>query len=334
MGTIIGSMIFVGLGKTFSIIQLESSVTLSFLVQVSLGIMIGLSFTKLTKNQLQEIKNSILFIVISVMMMTVVTGLIVSYITSVPLSVSILSSAPGGMVEMATMAEGLGLEAPSVIFLHFLRLLIVMLIYPSVIKYISRLLFPVGEVKDNIITSGEKEANMKESDRRSTFYFRKGLKVFFLIAVALLGGLIGYLTNFPIGALIGSLLAVAILNFVTNKYPILPLIIKRCIQIFIGANIGLSFTNETFLVLPKLILPGLLITLLTIIFSLILAYLLTRLLQVDRLTAVCGLAPAGMSEMVIIAENYQVNISTVVTMHLFRIITIITCIPVIVYQLL
>ena len=137
MGTIMGAMLFVGLAKAFSIITLEPTSILSFLVQISLGTMIGLSFTKLTKSQLKQIRYSILFIVISVILTTIVTGLVVSRITPISTPIAILSSAPGGMVEMATMAVALNLAAPLVIFLHFIRLLLVMIAYPYLIKYIS-----------------------------------------------------------------------------------------------------------------------------------------------------------------------------------------------------
>lgn len=334
MGTIIGAMVFVGVGKSFSLIQMESSIPLSFLVQVSLGAMIGLSFTKLARDQLKNLSKSIVFIVISVMAMTVITGGIISIFPSVSLPVAILSSAPGGMVEMATMAEALGLEAPAVIFLHFIRLLIVMLLYSRIIEYVSGIQGSSQEVKAELrVTEAKHDANTDNQTKeyRSSFI---PMDVLLLVFVALLGGMSGYLTGFPIGALLGTLFAVITIKFLTNKYSTMPLTLKRCVQTFVGANIGLSFTNETFLILPKLLLPGLLLTLLTVTFSLILAYLLSRFLNVDKLTAVCGLAPAGMSEIVIIAESHQVNITTIVTMHLFRIITIVTCIPVIVYQLL
>ncbi|UUI05635.1 AbrB family transcriptional regulator [Oceanobacillus jeddahense] len=326
MGAIIGAMVFIGLGKSFSVIQFDTSNPVSFVVQIALGIMIGLSFTRLTKQQIKQMRDSLVFVVISILVMTVITGLIVGIFTSVSMSVSFLSSAPGGMVEMATMASALKLDAPSVVFLHFSRLLIVMLVYPYIISYVSRMIS-----KDELIIKKPLENNEKRPQLNKTQ--KSSIKYLFIIIAGLLGGLIGFLTGFPIGALIGCLISIIILHFIIDDLPKLPIVVKRCIQTFIGANIGLSFTSETFLLLPKLIIPGLFITLLTILFSLSLAYLLTKILKIDTLTAVCSLAPAGMSEMVMIAESYHVNIPIVITIHLFRIITIISLVPMIVYHL-
>ncbi len=136
MGTIIGSMLFVGAGKYFSIVTFEPMVWLSFIVQVSLGIMIGLNFTKMNKKQLHQLGLSLLFIIVSVVFLTVTVGFTVHFFTPIELNIAILSSAPGGMVEMATMAEALNLEAAAVVFLHFVRLLLVMLLFPLVIKFV------------------------------------------------------------------------------------------------------------------------------------------------------------------------------------------------------
>src|SRR5699024_1644832 len=151
------------LAKSFSLIQLETSTPLSFVVQVSLGMMIGLSFTRLTKHQLKQIRDSLVFVVITVIAMTAVTGFIVSFITHVSRPISVISSAPGGMVEMATMASALELDAPSVIFLHFLRLLIVMLIYPQIIKYVS-------------VNASSAEVISKETNENNERQFRLNLK--------------------------------------------------------------------------------------------------------------------------------------------------------------
>lgn len=327
MGAVLGAMLFVGTGKAFSLLHLESSDPFSFIVQVSLGLMIGLSFTRLSKQQFSQVRNSLIFVIVSVVTMTILTGYIVSFFPFVTRSVAILSSAPGGMVEMATMAEALDLEAPAVVFLHFIRLLIVMLVFPQIIKYFFKTI-PVSDRPGLDLTMGQPP--LEKKDEKTKEIMRKYT---ILVIAALTGAFVGFLTGFPIGALLGSLITVVVINLKTGRYRSLPITVKRGIQTLIGGSIGLNFSKETFLILPKLIAPALVITIMTIVFALIFASLLSKFLKVDYLTAVCGLAPAGMSEMVLIAEHYQVNIPTVVTMHLFRIITIVTLIPVIVYSL-
>lgn len=324
MGAVLGATLMVGVGKAMHWLEFEPSSTLSFFVQIALGIMIGLSFTKLSKKQFSRLNKSIVFVILVIIMMTVGTGAIVSSFDEVSLPVAVLSSAPGGMVEMATMAGALGLEVPAVIFLHFVRLLIVMVTFPYIISIFTD-------------TSAKKQSTKNKQmpnkpDIKEEYPFIP-LKYLLLIVAALIAGLAGFMTGFPLGTLLGAMAIVIFINFKTEMYSPLPIRVKRMIQTFIGGSIGLTFTAETFYVLHTLIIPALLISLLTIVSAILLAMILTKLLKVDRTTSICGLAPAGMSEMVLIAEEEQANVPTVVTMHLFRILTIVTIIPIIVQQL-
>ncbi|OLO27862.1 hypothetical protein BTR23_18800 [Alkalihalophilus pseudofirmus] len=156
-------------------------------------------------------------------------------------------------------------------------------------------------------------------------------KTILLLVIALVGGGLGYLTNFPIGALLGTLILIVVFNLKFELFTPLPIRKKRLIQMLIGGSIGLTFSGETFAVLSTLWLPALIIASLTIVFSFLLSILLCKILKFDFISALCSLAPAGMSEMLLIAEKHGAYIPAVVTMHLFRIITIITIIPIIVY---
>ncbi|WP_100401143.1 AbrB family transcriptional regulator [Bacillus sp. FJAT-44742] len=135
MGTILGAMLAVGTGRVMGWITMEPSEVVTFLVQLALGIMIGLSFYQLNKGQLKRAGKGLLFIIIAVVFMTCSVAFMVYFFTGLDKAIAILSSAPGGMVEMATMAEALNLEAPGVIFLHFIRLLLVMLVFPYIISW-------------------------------------------------------------------------------------------------------------------------------------------------------------------------------------------------------
>ncbi|MGP4079985.1 AbrB family transcriptional regulator [Pseudalkalibacillus sp. R45] len=330
MGTVLGATVMVGVGKSLQLIEFQPSNYLSFLVQISLGIMIGLSFTKLSKKQLSKLNKSLVFVMVVVIIMTVSTGFIVSYFNSVTVPVAVLSSAPGGMVEMATMAGALGLEVPAVIFLHFVRLLIVMVIFPHIIGRITKISEP-----ESPALKKKRHSNMQNDINKTKISSgRPYLKYIVLILASLAAGLVGFITKLPLGPLLGAMALVIVINFKTEMYSPLPIRVKRLIQTFIGGSIGLTFTSETFQLLQKLVMPALLISLLTIVSSVILAFILTKWLKVDQITSVCGLAPAGMSEMVLIAEERNANVPTVVTMHLFRILTIVTIIPFIVQQLI
>ena len=151
--------------------------------------------------------------------------------------------------------------------------------------------------------------------------------------LAILGGAVGYLTKFPLGPLLGALFVIAAIQLKTNQLPALPPKAKRIIQMLMGGSIGLTFTDETFSVLTSIWLPALLLPLMQIGFCLLLALFLKKVLKFDILTAVCSTAPAGMTEMIVLAERYPVHVPTVVTIHLYRLILIVSVMPFIIYYL-
>jgi membrane AbrB-like protein len=151
IGTLIGAMFAVGLSKHFSILSFQSSTILSFFVQMLLGIMFGLSFIKLTKVQLKKLLISFSIIIISVIIMSAGTGFIVSKLTFIDSGLSILSAASGGIPEMAMTAKALHLDAPVVVVIHLIRVILVMSVFTFLLNYFYR---------------REKHFNFKKAEKR------------------------------------------------------------------------------------------------------------------------------------------------------------------------
>jgi membrane AbrB-like protein len=147
------------------------------------------------------------------------------------------------------------------------------------------------------------------------------------ISIALFGGFLGYASGFPVGTLLGSLLFVLIYQFYQKEKLNIPDPVKKSIQVVIGASIGLSFTQETILIFKKIWYLALLVPIFQIIFSLLLAKLLVKITGIDLVTALCSSAPGGMSEISTLLDKYNVSISTIVTIHFFRVVFIVTLLP-------
>lgn len=135
VGSILGAMLAVGLAKTFQLLSFESSQALTFFMQITLGLMVGLTFRKLSLQQMKSLAASLVVITFSVFIITIGAGLIISLFPNLHTNLSLLSAAPGGMIEMATIAKTLSLEAPVVIMLHLCRVLAVMTIFPLLLQY-------------------------------------------------------------------------------------------------------------------------------------------------------------------------------------------------------
>ncbi|MDE5412549.1 AbrB family transcriptional regulator [Alkalihalobacillus sp. MEB203] len=138
VGTIIGAMFAVGFAKTFHVLTLETTLPMAFILQVMLGLMVGLTFMKLSVYQLRQLATSLVAVTFSVFFITIGSGILIATLSPFEQSVSILSAAPGGMIEMATIAKTLSLHAPVVIMLHLIRVLSVMTLFPILLDYLYR----------------------------------------------------------------------------------------------------------------------------------------------------------------------------------------------------
>lgn len=137
-GAIMGSMIFVILAKFFGILDLPPTKLISFSIQVLLGLNLGLTLTKINKTQLKRLSGALVVIFCGVLLMTFLTGLIIAYVTHLNIKTVFLSSVPGGMAEMSILAQELNLQASVVAILHTLRLLIVLAIFPFILKLVVK----------------------------------------------------------------------------------------------------------------------------------------------------------------------------------------------------
>lgn len=148
-----------------------------------------------------------------------------------------------------------------------------------------------------------------------------------LLSVATVGALIGWSTGFPIGAMLGALIIVALTQWKRMYVDHVPIKIRRVIQVLIGSSLGLTFTSDTLSVIPDILFIALLMPLCHILLAILLSFLIFKMLKIDLITVLCSMAPAGIAEMSIISEKYGALLPTVVTIHVYRLIVIISIIP-------
>ncbi|MGF1494484.1 MAG: AbrB family transcriptional regulator [Microcoleaceae cyanobacterium] len=149
--------------------------------------------------------------------------------------------------------------------------------------------------------------------------------------VGLLGGLAGFFLGIPAGALVGSMLAVALFNiFGQIEVPSFPAEIRLFFQLGVGILLGSKFTAETFYSLKELWRPALLGAAITISAGLVSGILISRFLGIEELTAFLATSPGGLTDMSLVALDVGAKTSVVIVMHLTRLISILIIIPAVV----
>ncbi|MCR1898830.1 AbrB family transcriptional regulator [Irregularibacter muris] len=154
-------------------------------------------------------------------------------------------------------------------------------------------------------------------------------KLMLTLLAAGAGGLLGIKLKIPAGAMIGSMFAVALLNIFTDKGYI-PGNFKLVAQMVIGGLIGLRFTKESFYELRELIFPTIILVIGLTTLCVITGYIVYRFTDLDLVTALFSTAPGGLADTTIIAEAYGADVKKVALMHLMRLITVITLLPLVI----
>ncbi|MBU5482889.1 AbrB family transcriptional regulator [Clostridium sp. MSJ-11] len=152
-------------------------------------------------------------------------------------------------------------------------------------------------------------------------------KIIYTLVIALLGGYIGIKAKIPAGALVGAMISVAIYNIYTGKGDI-PYNFKLLSQIVVGGMIGLNFTMDSVKQLKSLIFPAIILVVGLTLFSLILGFIIHKITGLDLITSLFSSAPGGITDMTLISEAYGADISKVALLHLMRLVTVITVMPI------
>lgn len=138
-GALIGAMLLVGAAKIFTgmLEQFQPASSLRFFVQMSLGAMIGLLFSK----KIRSLRLKDLLLIFTVGLGSVATSFLFGWLFhllfSQTLVTSIIASTPGGIAEMLTLADSVQANTEIVAFVHVMRFLILVLSLKLLIPFIQ-----------------------------------------------------------------------------------------------------------------------------------------------------------------------------------------------------
>jgi len=105
-------------------------------LRIITGFFIGMNITREAIFSLNEILIPLLIIFIYVWVVTFITAFLVSKLTKLDWQTSLLACTPGGMAEMAMIADELGIDSPKVAILHSARLISVIFLFPTIFSLI------------------------------------------------------------------------------------------------------------------------------------------------------------------------------------------------------
>lgn len=292
-----------------------------FVTQIATGTFIG---SKFRSEDIKMLKKVIIPGITMVILM-IAFSFLLSYLMSTFLGIDNLTSffatAPGGIMDISLIAYDFKANTSQVALLQLIRLI-------SVISFVPFFTEKCYErsAKKNISFEEEIENEIKKEEKLEN---KSEKFLLFTIVVGIIGGVIGYFSKLPAGAMSCSMALVAYFNVKTQK-AYMPLSLRRIIQSFGGALIGAKVTLFDVIALKDLILPIILIIIGFCLMNVLVGFFLYKTTKFSLSTSLLSASPGGMSDISLMAEDLGANGAQVASMQFLRAVFIVGVYPIII----
>lgn len=275
---------------------------------IILGVQLGSAFTK---EALAEMLHHLPIMLLStavITVFTVLTGLLIAKWMNIRPSTSLLGSFPGGLSQMVILSEELkGVDETVVAFMQTLRVILVISIVPWLVTHVlSDDAVAVSPIMDE-----------------QFFLLQYDWKFALLLLLVLIVFIsLGKKIHFPLPHLLGPLLAATLFNLVGPGAPEVPSFWLNLSQLMIGAHLGYTLKVDNPQLFKKMFGIIFVSNVLLIAFCYGMAVFLGHYVSIPVNELFLSLAPGGVAEMSVTALSVHIDVSTVTSFHLFRILFI------------
>ena len=277
------------------------------IAQGILGCMIAQSLSPSILPPLLNDWPMVLLVLIATLMASGLSGWLLVKFSNLPGPTGAWGSSPGGASAMVAMAGDFGADVRLVAFMQYLRVLFV----ATAAAFVARM------------SLGDSASAAAAVVWFPPIDWRFGVT----LLLALAGVWLGPRLRIPSGALLLPAFVGAVLHSTDTMTLQVPEWLLAIAYTLIGWSVGLRFTRPIF----KLALRTLPQMIASIIGLMVLcgamAWLLTKVLHVDMLTAYLATSPGGLDTVAIIAAGSNVNLGFVMAMQTLRLLTIIVTGP-------
>jgi uncharacterized protein len=286
-----------------------------------LSYVLGTSFTMDTVLQVTDHLPLMLTITMTTVLFSIFMAVVISFIGKLNVKDAILGSIPGGLSNMVALGEEIeGTSITTVTTIQLVRLL-------SVITIVPILAAIIADGSDTnmvaIIQNGVRDPRVNELMDNLIY-----------ICIIPLVTWLSFKIKLPTAIIIGPIVSTAVLVILGFKAPSLPTFILNLAQLLVGTHIGLLMVLKGSKNLKLVLLMSLLLSLCTIGFSLLIGFIMSKLMDVSILTGLLGAAPGGVAEMGVTATQLHANVSIVTAYQLFRLFFILLIMPFVLRMLL
>jgi membrane AbrB-like protein len=286
-------------------------------VQIGSGAMIGSSMKREHIKALKSLILPMIILWVFMLIMNLTAGGLIIALTDMDPATAFFASSPGGMADMALIASEMGANPAYVAVLHLIRILTIIIFMPPIYKKIGA---KAPETRTETAV-GETAAASGGNGR-----IKQAIQLLTTVAIGTVGGLLFAWLGVPAGAMIGSMLFVAAFSALADK-AYYPSPLRNYTQIAAGIYVGMRMDRASFMTLPDLILPALILIISVFIFAFLTGYVMHKATKVPLCTALMASTPGGLQEMSILADDLGMDAPTIALFHTSRMMFVIAIFP-------
>ncbi|MCT4477239.1 AbrB family transcriptional regulator [Bacillus sp. BA3] len=312
---LLGPMAALLIASRFKNVKLIWPVSMRNTGLIIVGYSIGISFTKSSLSDMISHLPSMLILTTLIVLVCACSAFVMSKYSGIDYPTSLTSSIPGGLSQIVVFAEDMkGIDITTVTFFHVTRVIMVVFLVPLLIIspiFAANSTNDSSKITDNVIPEWS------------------GLfpLIFLFALISFLAARIGKIFKLPAPYFLGPVIVAAAIGLLGLQGPPLPPTLLDISQFMVGGYIGLLLKPEQLNNKRKTLLLALMNGLILISATMFFSFLLTQYYDLSTITGFLSLAPGGMDQMGIIAQEVNADVSTVTSYQLFRMAFIYAAVP-------
>lgn len=303
------------LGAVFSTILIKLVFNTDYVVprfytstaELFLGISLGLNITTSLFTDLGKYLPVIILFIFLSLVSSILCGIYLHWKKQIDLPTALYSMVPGAAFQMIVLGKQQGASVEIIGSIHILRMLLVIII--------------------PILIGSFVKANAIAIEPSPLLDFGLDVEHLLVIGAVMLGSFIMFKLRIPINIIIGSMTAVAIIQFIYGEVTPLGGSYMSLTQIIIGVTVGSSISRSTITALRDIIIPVFLTVIILIAFNIGLSWIFTIIGHGNFISALFSFAPGGLTEMTVAAKSLGGDEVLVASIHIIRLLLIILFVP-------
>lgn len=294
---LLGPLFFVLISQFFIKTDFYWPAALRNMGLIIIGISIGQSFQFHMFKNLGWLIGVMLLMNGMILLFSFLLSLMLVKVGNLPLKTAIICTVPGGFSQVVAFAEEEEIDLPIVTYFHIIRVISIVIGIPLLLH-----------------------VHAMNSQKESAISFSTLMALILLFLVAIGAVWVGKKIKIPVPYFLLPLILVIGLQFFSINTPEVPSPFLQMAQLMMGAYIGKLLTPKMLVFEKKIILLGIITTILLLLFTVGQGWMLMKMMNYSLATGILSTAAGGLDQMSLLASAIGADVSVVTVFQLFRIL--------------